>query len=87
MKRLIRIIFLLLLIQHIITSIVCTKDGNGCYDVGLEPRNICARYGSSCKMVPYCELAKQDERECLIYPVVKDQVLMAASQIIMGVVH
>ena len=70
MKRLIRIIFLLVLIQHIITEPLCTEDGAGCYSVDVPPSKFCARFGDYCKVVPYCELASENEKECKLYPVV-----------------
>ena len=70
MKRLIRIIFLLVLIQHIITEPLCTEDGAGCYSVDVPPSKFCARFGDYCKLVPHCEWASENEKECKLYPVV-----------------
>ena len=71
MKRLIRIIFLLVLIQYIIAEYCQKKDG-ACVGEGLDPKYLCVESGNTCEKKLLCESVVKEGSEtidCSNYPV------------------
>ena len=71
MKRLIRIIFLLVLIQYIIAE-SCEKKGGVCVGEYLDPKYLCVESGDTCEKKLLCEsVGKEgsDPIDCSNYPV------------------
>ena len=71
MKRLIRIIFLLVLIQYIIAQ-SCEKKDGVCVGEDLDPKYLCVESGDECKPKLLCEFAENegsDPIDCTNYPV------------------
>ena len=75
MKRLIRIIFLLVLIQYIIAQSTpsCNRNSEGvCEGTGLDNKYLCVESGDECKPKLLCEFAEKEGSEtidCSNYPV------------------
>ena len=68
MKRLIRIIFLLVLIQYIIAQTCPVVDGK-CNEEEMEDNYLCVLSGGVCKKMPICDKASETETDCKLYPV------------------
>ena len=72
MKRLIRIIFLLVLIQYIITK-TCQVEENKCNGEAMDENHLCVESGGVCKKMPICDKASETETDCKLYPVQEEE--------------